>query len=178
MKLIAALLALPLLLTGCSSAMKPEDFSAAQPELKLEEYFAGESRAWGMVQGRGGEVVKRMVVGLKGSWDQKSQTLKLVEDFVYDDNTTEQRVWNLTKTGPHDWQGTAGGVVGQAKGRQFGNALNLKYTFDLPYKGSTVRVKFDDWMFLQPDGVLINRARMSKWGFTLADITISFKKSP
>jgi Protein of unknown function (DUF3833) len=176
MKLLAAFLALPLLLTGCSPAMKSEDFAATKPELKLEEYFAGESRAWGMVQGRGGEVIKRMTVTLNGTWDEQAQTLRLVEDFVYDDGTTEQRIWNLTKTSPHDWEGTAHGVVGKAKGRQFGNALNLIYTFDLPYKGSTVRVKFDDWLFLQEDGLLLNRARMSKWGFTLADITIAFKK--
>jgi hypothetical protein len=31
-------------------------------------------------------------------------------------------------------------------------------------------------MFLQPDGVLINRARVSKWGITIGEATIFFVK--
>jgi hypothetical protein len=31
-------------------------------------------------------------------------------------------------------------------------------------------------MFLQPDGVVLNRARVSKWGFALGEATISFRR--
>jgi hypothetical protein len=37
-------------------------------------------------------------------------------------------------------------------------------------------VQLDDWMILQPHGVLMNRARMSKFGIELGQITISFSK--
>jgi hypothetical protein len=37
-------------------------------------------------------------------------------------------------------------------------------------------VSFDDWMYLQADGVLLNRAKMSKFGFTLGEVTIAFQK--
>jgi hypothetical protein len=39
-----------------------------------------------------------------------------------------------------------------------------------------MHVKFDDWMFLQPGGVLLNRARMSKFGVELGQVTLSFMK--
>ena len=37
-------------------------------------------------------------------------------------------------------------------------------------------VDFDDWMFLMGDGVMLNRSVMSKWGFRLGEVTLSFYK--
>ncbi len=37
-------------------------------------------------------------------------------------------------------------------------------------------MKFDDWMFLQPGGVVINRARVSKWGIDIGEVTLFFSK--
>jgi len=37
-------------------------------------------------------------------------------------------------------------------------------------------VDFDDWMFLVDDTVMLNRSRMSKFGFTLGEVTLSFHK--
>jgi hypothetical protein len=37
-------------------------------------------------------------------------------------------------------------------------------------------VQFDDWMWLVDERVMINKAVMTKFGFKLAEITISFTK--
>ncbi|MGY8994466.1 MAG: DUF3833 family protein, partial [Rhodospirillales bacterium] len=51
------------------------------------------------------------------------------------------------------------------------------YVLDLKVgDDSTLHVRFDDWMFLQPGGVLLNRARMSKFGINLGQVTIAFQK--
>ena len=42
--------------------------------------------------------------------------------------------------------------------------------------GSTYRLKFDDWMWLMNDGVLMNRSYMKKFGITVGEITIFMKK--
>ena len=47
---------------------------------------------------------------------------------------------------------------------------------DLKIGESRLRVQFDDWMFLQHDGVLINRARVSKLGFEIGQVTLTFQK--
>ena len=54
--------------------------------------------------------------------------------------------------------------------------MNWRYTLQLPYKGSTINVKLNDWMFLQPDGVLVNRATVSKFGFKVGEVTIFFQR--
>jgi len=169
------LLVLMTILTGCSN-MKPEDFSGQEPRFLIEEYFAGKTRAWGIFQDRFGKLRWQFVVDIDGKWD--GETLTLTEDFAYDDGKTEQRVWTIQKTGEHSYQGTADGVVGVAEGKSYGNALNWHYRFALQVGDSTWNVTFDDWMFLQADGVMINRAEVSKFGFELGQLTIAFRKLP
>ena len=168
-----AWLALTLILTGCGS-MKPEDFAGREPRLLLEEYFAGTTRAHGLFVDRFGDLRRQFVVDIEGTWD--GETLTLVEDFFYDDGETEQRIWRIRKTGPHSYEGRADDVIGPASGKAYGNALNWRYQLALKVGGSTWNVTFDDWMFLQDDDVIINRAEVTKFGFKLGDVTIVFSK--
>ena len=46
----------------------------------------------------------------------------------------------------------------------------------LPVDGTTYEVDFDDWMFLIDEQVMVNRARMSKFGFELGQVTLFFRK--
>ncbi len=172
---IATILLGLLSVTGCAS-VNIQDYKDTKPELKVEEYFAGNTKAWGVFQDRFGKVRRSFEVDINGTWDENTQTLKLVEDFVYDDGELEQRVWTITKIGPSTYTGTAGGVVGQAIGQSAGNAFNFKYTFDLPVEGKTWRVKFDDWMYLQNDHILFNKATIRRFGFALGDVYIFFDK--
>ena len=162
-----------LLLAGCST-MKPEDYADSKPVLKIEDYFEGKTMAWGMFQDRFGKVRNRFKVEMVGTI--KDDTLILDEDFFYTDGTTSNRIWKIKVLGDGDYEGTAGDVVGLAKGKSAGNAFNWQYQMDLPIGDSTWRVKFDDWLFLQEDGVLINVATVSKWGFTLGKLTFVFAK--
>jgi hypothetical protein len=154
--------------------MKPEDFAGNQPRFLIEEYFTGKTKAWGIFQDRFGKLRRQFVVDIDGHWD--GETLTLVEDFVYDDGQTEQRTWRIRKTGAHSYEGTADGVVGTAEGTSYGNVLNWRYRFALNVGDSTWNVHFDDWMFLQSDGVMINRAEVTKFGFKLGEVTIAFQK--
>lgn len=171
-RLLLLLLSLAVL-NGCSS-MKPEQFAGSTPRFALEEYFQGSSRAYGLVEDRFGTVRRQFTVDITGSWD--GQVLTLVEDFHWNDGEQEQRIWHLTKRDEHQWEGRTADAIGTAVGKQYGNAFNLRYDFNLKLDGGRTRVHFDDWMFLMPDGVVLNRAAMSKFGVHLATVTIAFRK--
>lgn len=160
-------------LHGCTS-MKPEEFESATPQFFLEEYFAGETQAWGLFEDRFGRLRRQFTVDIVGEWD--GETLILDERFRYSDGETERRVWEITKTGPHSYEGRADDVVGVARGEAYGNALNWQYEMDLNVGDGTMRVRFNDWMFLQPSGVLLNRARVSKFGIDIGQVTVAFIK--
>lgn len=161
-------------LAGCASAPVPDDYAAEKPVLELPAYFNGPLTAHGIFTDRAGKVQRRFVVKLVGRWQGGVGTLE--EDFNYSDGKTERRVWTLTPLGNGRWRGTAGDVVGEALGEVRGNALHWNYTLRLPVDGSTYDVQFDDWMFLMDGQVMLNRARMSKFGFGLGEVTLSFQK--
>ena len=123
---------------------------------------------------RFGTVRRQFTVEIDGKRD--GDAFVLDERFVYSDGERDQRVWRIRKTGPHSYEGRAADIAGTAKGVSFGNALNWHYEMDLKIGDGTWRVRFDDWMFLQPSGVLINRARVSKFGFELGTVTLAFVK--
>jgi hypothetical protein len=163
-------------LTGCTE-MTIDEFKSSTPRFVLENYFQGKTRAWGLFEDRFGKVRRQFVVDITGVWD--GQTLVLDEDFLFDDGEKSFRQWRIKKLGDNQYEGRADDVVGKATGVSAGNALNWQYLLDLKLEGgSTLRVKFDDWMFLQSDGVLLNRAKMSKFGVELGHVIISFGKQP
>jgi hypothetical protein len=161
------------LLPGCAD-MTPTDFADAQPRLTFEDYFAGHTKAWGLFEDRFGRVKRQFTVDIDGSWN--GGILTLDEHFLYDDGETEERIWSIRKLGPDRYEGTAADVVGVAQGRSAGNALNWKYTLDLKVGDGRLKLRFDDWMFLQPGGVMINRAHVSKWGVEVGSVTLCFER--
>lgn len=167
-----ALAALAILMTGCAGP-KPSDYAAETPKLDLKEYFNGTLDAWGVFQDRNGKVVKRFTVVMKCSWDGNTGVLD--EDFTYSDGTKQKRVWTIVKDGDN-YTGTAGDVIGEAKGIASGNALNWAYTLSLPVDDSVYEVQFDDWMYQMDDKTMLNRAVMSKFGFELGEVLLSFRK--
>jgi hypothetical protein len=167
------LLAALALLAGCSS-IGPETYRDERPVLDLFRFFEGELDAWGQFQDRSGKVVKRFTVDIRGR--VAGDRLTLEEDFTYSDGTKERRVWTIDRLAEGRYRGTAGDVVGEAEGRVAGNALNWRYMLALPVGGRVWHVRFDDWMFLQDERVLLNRAVMSKFGTRLGEVTLAFRR--
>ena len=172
-RLALILLTAAALVAGCASPT-PADYAAEKPALDLKTYFNGELVAHGLFSDRSGKVVRRFTVQMTGTWQGAQGTLD--ERFTYSDGKTERRVWRLTDEGNGRWSGRADDVVGVAEGRSAGNALNWRYTLALPVDGKVYEVQFDDWMYLMDEGVMINKAAMSKFGIHLGDVTLSFNK--
>ena len=162
------------LLTSCS---KPDvsSYRENSPVFDLYDYFTGQTRGWGIVQDRGGTLLRQFVVDIDGSITPDGN-LVLDESFNWSDGEQSTRVWTIEKSDQHTFSGTAADVVGTAAGSAYGNALHWNYHLNIEVKDKTWKVFLDDWMFLQPDNVLINKTKMSKFGIHLGDITIVFNK--
>ncbi|QMU56859.1 MAG: DUF3833 family protein [Boseongicola sp.] len=168
-----------ILVAGCTGKPALNDAALSDRDLNLEEFFEGETVAYGQFQDVFGTVRRRFEVEINGSWD--GERLTLIEDFVYEDDATERRVWSLVKTGANTWQGTAPGVIGTAEGTERGDTFNWQYAIDLPVPSAdgtveTTRVTFDDWMWLLADDRLLNRAYIKKFGIHIGDVIIAFEK--
>lgn len=162
-------------LSGCSS-VDIDKYASETPVLDLREYFNGTLDAHGIFQDRSGEVVKRFHVLIDASW--KGDVGTLDERFTFSDGSTQQRIWTITRHDEKRYSGRADDVVGEATGEARGNALRWRYVLALPVGERVINVDFDDWMFLMDDRVMLNRSVMSKFGFRLGEVTLSFYKRP
>jgi hypothetical protein len=167
-------LGLALALAGCASSPRPEVYRDEKPVLDLRTYFDGTVDAWGYFQDRSGKVVRRFKVEMKCTWSGNVGVLD--EQFTYSDGTTSRRVWTISKIDAGTYTGKADDVVGEAQGVAAGNALRWRYTLKLPVDGKVYEVQFDDWMYLQDEQVMLNYSAMSKFGFRLGEVILSFRR--
>ena len=167
------LFTLIVLLNGCSG-MKPIDSKDQEPRLIIEDYLSGDVKAWGILQNRSGKVTRQFSADLNGKCDGKQ--LILYEKFNWADGEIQSRQWKIKKIDDHNYEGTAGDVVGKARGYSYGPAFKFEYVLLVPVKGKQIKITFDDWIFKQDDKVAINRAKMSKFGIKVAELTVMFVK--
>ena len=174
MKLLKITISLLLvfLLTGCSVNL--DDYSDTQPDFKMEEFFDGELKAYGIVQNRSGKVLRRFVVDLVGRWDGNMGVLE--EDFVYDDSEEQRRVWQLEKLADGRYRGTAGDVFDSATGNSEGFAFNWQYTLAVNVDGKEWAIDLNDWIYQIDETRIVNRTEMTKWGFKVGEVFLVIEK--
>ena len=165
-----------LFITSCSGkqSMKPKDFKDKQPRLIIEDFMSGNVNAWGILLIRSGKVTRQFSADLNGKWDGKQ--LILDEKFNWSDGEVQTRQWKINKIDNHNYEGTAEDVVGIAKGYSYGPAFKFEYVLLVPVKGKEIKITFDDWIFMQDEKVAINRAKMTKFGIKVAELTVMFLK--
>ena len=172
MRMGTMVLAAALALGGCAS-VDPNEYAKERPVFDLATYFTGTVDGWGMVQDRGGKVTQRFTVRVDGRSDGKRLTLD--EYFEWDDGRKERKTWTLERDGDR-WTGRREDTVGQGEGRQSGNAFNIRYVLRVPVETRTWDLDMDDWMFMIDERTVLNRTRMSKFGFRIGDVSVAFRK--
>ncbi|MGO2476766.1 MAG: DUF3833 domain-containing protein [Pseudoalteromonas sp.] len=175
MKYFTMLLSVSLLLvlTSCT-APKVEHYEGSEPVFNFKQFFNGKLKAYGVVQDYKGELTRKLVVELSASWQGNTGTIE--EDFTYDDGETQRRVWEITLNEDNTLTGTAGDVIGTAKGSSNGSVFQWGYTVELPYDGDTIEARFDDWMYLVTQSRLINRTSIVKFGVEVGEVTLVIEK--
>jgi len=173
-KALASVLLVASSVTTACVSQQVSQFSGSPRQLVLEDYFLGETAAYGVFEDRFGKVRRQFKVDITGTLD--GDRLTLTEKFKYDDGARDTRIWEIDVLGNGAYRGTAGDVPGMAEGQVAGNAFNWKYKVDLKVGDSTWNVGFDDWMYLMDDNVLINRAYVTRYGIEIGQVTIAFNK--
>lgn len=167
------LTSLVFLLAGCSGdELAP--YKNTTPVLVFEDFFNGPIKAQGLVQNRQGQVIRRFDIDMRGDWTGGRGTLD--EKFSYYDGEKQTRLWNVRKNPDGSYTGTADDIIGEAHGQSMGSAIRWTYIMAVKTDGSTYNIHFDDWMYLMNDGTILNRSYMSKFGFSVGEITVVMRK--
>ncbi|SEQ51091.1 Protein of unknown function [Amphritea atlantica] len=166
-------LALPVLLVlpGCASSL--DAYRDEKPTLALDQFFNGRLVAYGIVQDFSGRVTRRFRADISAQWQEAKGVLD--EQFYFSDGEQQSRCWTIVKEG-NRYRGTAGDIVGEARGEAQGNALNWRYTLQVPVNGKVWNIALDDWLYLIDENNLINRTRMKKFGLPVGQLTLHIRK--
>lgn len=160
---------------GCSS-MRPEDFSSKEPRFVLEEYFADHVKGYGVFFDRFGDVRREFTLFVDG--EETEDGIILHEDLRFHDGERITRSYVVTKVDEHRYSVEADAFDGTAQIESYGNTLKWTYALKQKIGGSVWVLHFDDWMFLREDGVVLNRAFGSKWGFDVGEVFMTLMQVP
>ena len=140
-----------------------------------EEFFTGSLACSGMFVDRFGQVRRRFVVDV--FCEPFENGFALHETFQFDDGETEERVWKITKHEDGSYTGQCDDLLGAAKGKLEGPALKWRYQFLLNLGTRKLKVDFDDLMVQQSQNVVLNRAKVRKFGILLGELFITFQRN-
>ena len=140
-----------------------------KPTFNFKEYFTGTSFASGFIQDRKGNVINRFDIKMFGSWKENKGELQ--EKFIYHSGKKGERTWKINMINNSIFTATAKDIVGTAKSKIFGNAIQWKYIMNVVVDNKSYKIKFDDWMWLLSNDQVMNRSYMSKFGFQVAEVT-------
>ena len=160
-------------LIGCSNS-NMENVVSEDISFELLKYFDGETKAWGIVVDRFGNLQRTFKVILIGK--TKDNQLLLKEYFTYNDGEEEYREWVIKKTETGSYEGKSKDTIGVAEGKKVGNTMRMFYDTTISIGETDIRVSFDDRFVKADKNILINRADVLKWGIKIADVTIFFSK--
>jgi uncharacterized protein affecting Mg2+/Co2+ transport len=159
-------------LLGCSTSTF--DYQNTKPEFDLKEFFTGELKGWGLVKNYQGKVTKRFSVEMTGTWEDNKGVL--YELFTYQDGTTQERTWHLTKQQNNFNTGIANDVVGEASGVQQGFAFNWNYDLLFESDSGQIQIHLNDWLYQVDDDAVISEAKIKKFGVNVGEVIVFILK--
>ncbi len=155
------------------TAQKPEDYEDGTPDFDIRKHLNGPMLCEGVIYGPTGRVSSRFVADFDCAWDGDQGSMK--EHFMYDDGSTQRREWRLQLHDSGAIKATAEDVVGQGSGRQTGPTVLLNYRIRLPEGSGGHVLDTVDWMYLTPNGTIMNRSQFRKFGIKVAELVATMR---
>lgn len=173
--ILAALLGVALLRASRLSfaAQRPESYAETAPAFDPARVLSGRLDSEGVIFGPTGRAVSRFVMRMEGHWDGARGTL--TEDFRYDSGRSQQRRWDLVLHNDGRLTATAPDVIGEGQGVVSGGTLQLRYRLRLPEEAGGHVLDVIDWLYLMPNGTVMNRSQMRRFGVTLAELVATMR---
>lgn len=154
-------------------AQSPEDYEDDNLSFDIREHLNGPIQCEGVIYGPLGRVSSRFVADFDASWEGDTGIMK--ERFVYDDGSVQDREWHLTLGDNGHIRAKAPDVVGEGSGRQSGSSVLLKYNIRLPEASGGHILNTVDWMYLTPNGTIMNRSQFRKFGIKVAELVATMR---
>lgn len=155
------------------TTQRPEHYSATVPAFEPQRVLSGQIASEGVIFGPTGRAVSRFLARMEGRWDGTTGTL--TEHFKYDSGREQLREWQIELHPGGRVTATAEDTIGTAEGRISGATLHLSYRIRLPAEAGGHILDVVDWLYLMPDGTVMNRSQMGRFGLRLAELVATMR---
>lgn len=155
-------------------SQNPENYAAGRAgQFDIRTQFNGPVKCEGVIYGPLGRISSRFEADFDCRWE--GNTCIMDEVFHYDDGSVQNRAWKLVLGNDGRIRATAEDVVGEGSGVQSGDAVQLKYNLRLPESSGGHVLSVVDWMYLTPNGNIINRSQFRKFGIQVAELVATMR---
>lgn len=151
----------------------PNDYIDAFPQFDLRLHLRDKMICEGVIFGPLGRMTSSFTAIFDVTWEGDVATV--AETFRYNDGTRQNREWTVTLGEDGHFTSTAPDVVGEGKGIQAGPALQLRYRIRLPKELGSHVLNTVDWMYITPDGTIVNRSQFRKFGVKVAELVATLR---
>lgn len=165
---LALVLLLPLLAAGSARA--------AAKALVLEEYFRGRTVGEGVFESGIADIRRPCTVVTHGTWNPKSFTRRLREDFRFADGERDTKVWFFQKVAENRYIGTRSDVLNPVTITTGGPSIRSDYPAELATDDGPVAVRFFDTLTRFDARTVRNTADVRKYGITVGIIDLIFRR--
>ena len=156
-------------------AQQPDDYATAPGEaFDLRTHLNGPIVCDGVIYGPTGRVTSRFVGEFHAEWEGNHGVMK--EHFTYSDGSEQHREWQLTLGNDGRIRALAADVVGEGTGQQSGPTVQLRYRIQLPEKSGGHVLDTTDWMYLAPNGTIVNRSQFRTFGIKVAELVATMRR--
>lgn len=152
---------------------QPSDYVDAYPAFDLRQHLRGKMICEGVIFGPLGRVTSSFVADFDVTWD--GDVAVIAETFRYNDGSRQVREWTVTLGENGAFTSTAPDVVGVGQGMQSGPTVQLRYLIRLPDELGSHVLSTVDWMYLTPDGTIVNRSQFRKFGVKVAELVATLR---
>ncbi|MEM8702097.1 MAG: DUF3833 family protein [Pseudomonadota bacterium] len=150
--------------------------AAAKP-LVLEDFFRGKTVGKGVFESEIAGVYRPFTVYLTGTWNPRNFTLRLREDFVYEDGEKDTKTWFFQKVAEGRYVGQRADVIAPTNvTTDASGAIRFGYVAELETENGTLLLSFDDTLTQVDRRTVRNTAKVKKGGFTIGTVDLTFTK--
>lgn len=156
-------------------AQRPDDYvREVGTALDLRKHLNGPLICEGVIYGPTGRVTSRFVGEFQAHWEGNQGVM--TEHFRYESGAEQHREWRLTLGNDGRIRATAPDVVGEGEGQICGPAVRLRYRIRLPEDTGGHVLDTTDWMYLAPNGTIVNRSQFRKFGIKVAELVATMRR--
>ncbi|NBV05614.1 MAG: DUF3833 family protein [Proteobacteria bacterium] len=149
-------------------------FLEKSPKIDIKSFFNGDVDVFAITQDNQGKIIGTYTAKMNGKWDDAKGILQ--QNFINEAGKKDSRTWLITVEPDGTFEAVGHNVVGPAKGKQVGNAMQMIYTLSTKHNEGKQNINYEDNFYLVDERSAISISTIRKDGSPSGRSIISYKK--